>query len=109
MCFRMADSCNIQSHYNYRRQEKFEAGIYFKTPRENISYCSPVGNTAFFDSHHNAITAFLGSLVSNWNMALKNWNTTRESEDGVRKTRMTRLGRPKPHTDPLKVNRLNWT
>ena len=81
MCFQTSVACNIQSHSNFRRREKFDAGIYFKTLRENIAYCSPVGNVVLFDSHHYVITTFPGSLVSDWTMALNTWNTTRDSED----------------------------
>ena len=40
---------------------------------------------ALFDSHFDAITAFLGRLVSNWTVALKTWNTTREYKDAGRR------------------------
>ena len=63
--------------FQLRRRAKFEAGIYFKTSRENITYCSPVGNVALFESHRGAITAYLGRLVSDWTVDLKTWNTTR--------------------------------
>ena len=38
-----------------------------------------------FESHRDAITAFPGSLVSDWTMALNTWNTTRDSEDAGRR------------------------
>ena len=61
--FCMADACDIQLHSKFRRRAKFEVGIYFKTSRENIAYCPPVGNVALFDSHRDAIAAFSGSSV----------------------------------------------
>ena len=78
MCFQMADACDIQSHSNFRRQGMFKAGIYFQMARENIAYYFWVGNVALFDSHRDAITAFPGSSVSDWTVALNTWNTTRE-------------------------------
>ena len=80
MCFQMADTCNVQSHYNVRRQAKFNVGKYFCTSRENIAHCSLVGNVALFDSHLDANNAFLGISVYDWNVALNNWNKTREYE-----------------------------
>ena len=88
LCFQTADACDIQSHSNFRLREKFEAGIYFQTARENIAYCSPVGNVALFDPHSNSITAFPWSSVSNWTVALNTWNTTRYSEDAGRREDM---------------------
>ena len=49
---------------DFHRWAKFEAGIYLMTSREKIEYFSSVGNVALFDSHHNTITAFTGSLGS---------------------------------------------
>ena len=43
---------------------------------------------AFFDSRCDSITAFLGRSVSNWTMALKNWNTTRDSEEAGKRGHM---------------------
>ena len=43
------------------------------------------GGYIFQDSRCDAITAFLGRSVSNWTVALKNWNTTRDSEDAGRR------------------------
>ena len=54
-------------------------------PSDNISHCFPVGNVALFDSHRDAIATFPGSSVSDWTMALNNWNTTRQSEDAGRR------------------------
>ena len=64
MCFQTADACDIQSNFNFRFLAKFEAGIYLKMSRENITYFYPVGNVELFDSHRDSITTFLGSLVS---------------------------------------------
>ena len=54
----MAYTCNTQSHSKFRLQEKFEVGIYFKTTRENIAYCSPVGNVVLFGSNCGVIADF---------------------------------------------------
>ena len=88
MYFQMADTCNIQSPSNFYHRLKLEAGIYFKTSRENIVYSSLVGNVALFDSHHNSITAFPGSSVSDRSIDLNIWNTTRESEYAERREDM---------------------
>ena len=85
MCFQMADAYDIQSHSKFCRREKFEIGIYLKTSRGKIAYFSLVGNVALFDSRRNFITAFPGSLVSDWTVALNTWNTTRDSEDAGRR------------------------
>ena len=84
MCFQTADTCNVQSHSNFRRRVKLDKGIYFRTSRENIAHFSPVGDVVLFDSNCGVITTFPGILVSNWTKALNTWNTTRESEDSGR-------------------------
>ena len=84
----MADACNVQLHSNVRRRAKFEAIIYFRTSWENIAHFSPVGNVALFDSHRDAIINHLGRSVSNWDVALNTWNTTRDSEDARRREDM---------------------
>ena len=84
----MADAFNIQSHSNFFRQENFEAGMYLQTERENTAYLSLVGNVALFDSHCDAIAAFLGSSVYNRTVALNTWNTTRDSEYAGRREDM---------------------
>ena len=38
-----------------------------------------------FDSHRDDITTFSGILVFGWTVALKTWNTTRDSEDAGRR------------------------
>ena len=81
----MADACNVQSHSKNHCSEKFEVGIYFLNPRENIAYFSLVGNVELFDSHSNPIAVFPGNSVSNWTVALNTWNATRESEDAGRR------------------------
>ena len=58
VCFKMAGTCNVQSHSNVRRLEKIEAGIYLRTPRGSITHYFLVGNKALFDSHRDAIADF---------------------------------------------------
>ena len=92
--FQTADTCNIQSHSNFRRRVNFEAGIYLQTARENIAYCFPVDTVTLFGSHFDAIKSFPWITVSDWTVALNTWNTTRGSdyagrrEDKMDKTRM---------------------
>ena len=38
VCFQMAGACDVQSYFNVHHHAKFEAGIYFLTPRENIAH-----------------------------------------------------------------------
>ena len=64
MYFQMACDCDIYSHSNICLREKFEAGIYLRTQRDNIAQCFLVGNVVLFDSHRDAIHAFPESLVS---------------------------------------------
>ena len=85
VCFQMADACETQSPSNFRHWEKFEAGIYLQKAREIITYLSPVGNVALFNFHCNTITAFLESLVYDWNVSLNTWNTNNDSEEEGRR------------------------
>ena len=85
MCFQTAEDFDVQLHSNVRRRAKFEAGIYFRTSRENIAHFSPVYGVTLCDYHCDNITTFFGSLVSNWTVALNTWNTTREYEDAIRR------------------------
>ena len=57
-------------------------------PRENIVNCFTVGYVELFALHCNAIAAFPGSLVSDWTVALKTWNITRDLEDTGRSEEM---------------------
>lgn len=85
MCFQTEGTCDVQLHPNVCQLAKFEAVIYFRTPKDNIVHCFLVANVALFDSHHDTIAAFLGSLVYNWTVALNTWNITRDSEDSGRR------------------------
>ena len=58
-----------------------------------LSYLSPVGNVAVFDSHNDVINVFPGSSVSDWNLALNTWNTTRDSKDAGRREGMAEKAR----------------
>ena len=51
-------------------------------------HCFTVDNVAFFDLHCDVIAAFPGILVSDWTVALKTWNTTRDLEDTGRSEEM---------------------
>ena len=70
----MAGACGVQSHSNVRHRTKFEAGKYFRMPRDNIEHCFPVGEVLLFDSHRNAI------VLSNCTVDLNTCNTTRDLE-----------------------------
>ena len=54
----------------------------------DIAYCSPVGNVTLFDSRRDAITAFPGSSLSDWTIALNTLNTPRGSEYAGRREDM---------------------
>ena len=59
VCFQTPGAWNVQSHSNVHHHAKFKAGIYFLTPKENISHYFPVDNMVLFESHRDAIETFL--------------------------------------------------
>ena len=47
------------------------AGIYFRDlPRENFTYCAPVGDVGLWEFHRDLVGAFFSSSFSEWTLAL---------------------------------------
>ena len=58
------------------------AGIYFRDlPRENFTYCAPVGDVGLWESHRDLVGSFVSSSLSEWMLDLDTWENTAKAEE----------------------------
>ena len=78
----LSDDRRLQRPVAFQRPPpgKFRSGHLFLDVKGKNSHCFPVGDMALFNLHRDSIANFPGRSVSDWNVALKTWNTTRDLE-----------------------------
>ena len=74
--------CEVQAHSAPGRRKPMSDGIYFRVPpRENFSYCAPVGDVGLWASHRDLVVTFSSSSLLGWTLALDTWKNTGELEE----------------------------
>ena len=82
VCLQPIMDSKAQAHSVTVRQKPVSARIYFRDPPEkNFSYCDPVGDAGLWGSHRELMGSFVSSSISEWTLALNNWENTEEVEE----------------------------